>query len=87
MPTVSGETFAFPLAYSIHALACTAGAVWMFTPQGHLQLQFQINMRQIGIDASDSHRERHAELLRLVVTKGQPLIMAPHSGEKPWFGR
>src|SRR5438132_1436951 len=62
------------------ALACTAGAVWMFTPQGHLQLQFQINMRQIGMDASDSHRERHAELLRLIVTKGQPLIMAPHSG-------
>src|SRR5437899_2528662 len=33
------------------ALACTAGAVWMFTQQGHLQLQFQINIRQTGIDA------------------------------------
>lgn len=62
------------------ALACTAGAVWMFTQQGHLQLQFQINMRQIGIDASDNHRQRHAELLRQVVNKGQPQIMHPQSG-------
>jgi hypothetical protein len=62
------------------ALASTAGAVWMFTPQGHLQIQFQINMRQVGIDSTDSNRERHAELLRQVVAKGQPLIMHPHSG-------
>ncbi len=62
------------------ALACTAGAVWMFTQQGHLQLQFQINMRQVGIDANDTSRQRHAELLRQVVAKAQPQIMQAHSG-------
>jgi hypothetical protein len=62
------------------ALAATAGAVWAFTPQGHLQLQFQANLRQVGIDQSDITRQTHGELLRHAVTKAQPLRMMPHSG-------
>jgi hypothetical protein len=64
------------------ALASVAGAVWMVTPQGHVQLLLQNNLRQSGIDASDSHRERHAELLRNVVAKGQPDIVQPQSDVK-----
>ena len=59
------------------ALAATAGAVWAFTPQGHLQLQFQTNLKQVGIDSSDVTRQTHGELLRHTVSKAQPILMAP----------
>src|SRR5947207_10994220 len=32
------------------ALAAPAGAVWLRTPQGNLQLQYQINMREVLFD-------------------------------------
>src|SRR5205085_4395852 len=51
------------------ALAASAGAVWAFTPQGHLQLQFQSNLKQVGVDANDVARQTHGELLRHTVTK------------------
>jgi hypothetical protein len=61
------------------ALACTAGVVWLYTPKGRLESLFQINLGEVGIDASNSNRPRHTALLREVVDKAQPLILAPQS--------
>ena len=35
------------------AVAAPAGAVWVRTPQGHLQLQYQINIRQAGLEVPE----------------------------------
>ena len=61
------------------ALAAPAGAVWLRTPQGNLQLQYQINMRQVGLDQNENVRAQMGELLRQAATKGQPALVAPHS--------
>jgi hypothetical protein len=62
------------------AIAAPAGAVWVRTPQGNLQLQYQINLRQVGLDASDDGRQSHDELLRQAIMKGQPGFFPPRSG-------
>jgi hypothetical protein len=67
----------------LESLAAPAGAVWTRTAQGNLQLQFQINMREVGLDRSDETRTSHEELLRRVVTEPRPLHLPPHSGVGP----
>jgi hypothetical protein len=64
----------------LESLAAPAGAVWTRTAQGNLQLQFQINMKEVGIDRSDDARGSHEELLRRVVSEPRPLHLMPHSG-------
>src|SRR5438270_13696572 len=61
------------------ALAAPAGAVWLRTPQGNLQLQYQINMREVQFDGQQGGRESHDELLRQAASKGQPALLAPNS--------
>lgn len=61
------------------AIAAPAGAVWVKTPQGNLQIQYQINMRQVGLDQAENSRAQHDELLRQVTTQVQPRIIMPHS--------
>ncbi|MFO0965833.1 MAG: hypothetical protein U0793_09660 [Gemmataceae bacterium] len=61
------------------AIAAPAGAVWLKTPQGNLQLQYQINMRQVGLDRGENTRQEHDELLRQATAKGQPGLFPPHS--------
>lgn len=63
----------------VAALAAPAGAVWLRTAQGNLQLQFQINMRQVGLDNSDTGRQMHDELLRQAAMKAQPGLIWPQS--------
>jgi hypothetical protein len=70
----------------LQALAAPAGAVWLLTQQGNLQLQYQINMREVGLDRSKEGRESHDELLRQAITKGQPGMLPPHSGLGPAEG-
>jgi hypothetical protein len=62
------------------AVAAPAGAVWVRTPQGHLQLQYQINIRQAGLDRSETDRQTHDELLRLAAQMGRPQMVPPRSG-------
>jgi hypothetical protein len=62
------------------ALAAPAGAVWTRTPQGNLQLQYQIQMQQVGLDRTEEGRQGHDELLRQTVQNGKPVYLAPHSG-------
>lgn len=61
------------------ALAAPAGAVWAVTPLGHLRLQSQAKLKQVGIDQSDVTRQTHAELLRHAIAKARAILMAPHS--------
>jgi hypothetical protein len=61
------------------AIAAPAGAVWIKTAQGNLQIQYQINMRQVGLDREEHTRDQHDELLRQVTAKAQPGIIMPHS--------
>jgi hypothetical protein len=68
------------------AIAAPAGAIWLRTPQGNLQLQYQINMRHVGLDRSDSTREQHNKLLEEAFKKAQPGLIPPHSGAGPAEG-
>jgi hypothetical protein len=63
----------------LSALAAPAGAVWLRTPHGNLQLQYQIQMQQVGLDASEESRQSHDELLRQAVQQGRPVCLPPHS--------
>jgi hypothetical protein len=65
------------------AMAAPAGAVWARTPQGNLQLQFQVNMREVGLDRTEEGKQTHDELLRRAVLNPQPLHLLPHSGAGP----
>jgi DNA-binding response OmpR family regulator len=64
----------------LESLAAPAGAIWTRTPQGHLQLQFHINMKEVGLDRTEQARESHDELLRHAILKPGPLHLLPHSG-------
>jgi biotin carboxyl carrier protein len=64
----------------LSAVAAPAGAVWVRTPQGHLQLQYQVNIRQVGLDRSEADRQSHDELLRLSAQMARPQMFPPHSG-------
>ena len=65
------------------ALAAPAGAVWVRTPQGNLQLQYEINVRQVGMDKGPEIRQQHDELLRHATAKAQPSVVMPHSRVGP----
>jgi hypothetical protein len=60
-------------------IAAPAGAVWVRTAQGNLQLQYQVNMREVGLDA-EAARQTHDELLRHTTQSAKPVIVPPHSG-------
>src|ERR1700689_2818697 len=64
----------------LNALDAPAGAVWVRTPQGNLQLQYQIKMREVGLDRAPTSRQMHDELLRQATMKGAPGIFPPASG-------
>src|SRR5262249_27715178 len=64
----------------LESLAAPAGAVWTRTPQGNLQLQFQVNLREVGLDKSEEARQSHDELLRNAMIHPGPQHLLPHSG-------
>lgn len=64
----------------LSAVAAPAGAVWVRTSQGHLQLQYQVNMRQVGLDQSEEARQTHGELLRQAAQMARPALVPPRSG-------
>ena len=67
----------------LESLAAPAGAVWTRTAQGNLQIQFQVNLKEIGLDQSDEVRQAHGEVLRLAVAQGKPMDLPPRSGVGP----
>ncbi len=69
----------------LDALSAPAGAVWIRTPQGMIQLQYHINIKQSGIDKSDQARQSHEALLNLAFAQQQPKPshLPPNSGLAP----
>ncbi|HMC66646.1 MAG TPA: hypothetical protein VKI65_17055, partial [Gemmataceae bacterium] len=60
-------------------IAAPAGVVWLRTAQGNLQLQAQVNLRQVGLETSEEGRLAHNELLRQAMQTGRPIMALPHS--------
>jgi hypothetical protein len=77
-----GDYFGEFLKRVLQGLAAPAGAVWARTAQGHLQLQHQINLRQIGLD-QEGVRQSHDELLRQAFSQARALHLPPHSSSGP----
>lgn len=64
----------------VTALAAIGGAVWTLTESGQLALEYQINLQETRLDKSEEDQVRHGRLLRKVITTGEGMLMAPHSG-------
>ena len=60
-------------------VAAPAGALWIRTAQGNLQLQHQANLQTVGLDRSEEGRKSHDELLRQTCQTGKPQIIPPNS--------
>jgi hypothetical protein len=67
----------------LQGLAAPAGVVWIRTEQGHLQLQHQINLREVGLVEDEAGRQAHDALLRQASTQARALHVAPHSSTGP----
>ncbi len=65
---------------SVSALAAIGGVVWILDEQGVPGLQFQINLQQTGLTESKTSQLQHGRLLQQVIAKGEPALVAPHSG-------
>lgn len=73
------EYFSEFLMRVLQALAAPAGAIWVRTPHGNLQLQAQVQIQKVGLDSSDESKETHTELLRQAVQQARPLVLQPQS--------
>ena len=60
------------------SLQAFAAAVWIRTPQGNLQMQCQINLRELGLDRTPDSRPMHDELLRQAALQQKGGIIKPH---------
>ncbi len=76
----AGAFYGEMLKRLLETLAAPAGAVWTRTAQGHLQLQYQINLKEIGLDQNEETRVAHEELLRQAATQMRPFHVPPRSG-------
>src|SRR5262245_7579970 len=58
-------------------IGAPAGAVWMRTPQGFLQLQCQEHIEHVGLDNHKNGRQSHNELLRQAFQTAKPILLEP----------
>jgi hypothetical protein len=73
------EFYAEFLNRILSGLMAPAGAVWICTAQGNLQLQHQINLRQVALEGGDKGKQMHDELLRQTLRGAKPVAIPPHS--------
>lgn len=59
------------------AVQAFAAAAWIKTPQGNLQLQCQINLREVGLDRTADSKPMHDELLRQSALQAKGGILQP----------
>jgi hypothetical protein len=76
----AGVFYSEMLKRLLETLAAPAGVVWARTPQGNLQMQYQINLKEIGLDQSEEARASHEELLRQSMSQPRPFHVPPRSG-------
>ena len=86
MEMAPGDFFGEFLQRIMTAIAAPAGAVWIRTQQGNLQIQYQINMKQAGLERSQEIKQMHDEMLRHAAAKAQPAMVMPHSSLGPAEG-
>jgi hypothetical protein len=65
---------------TLSAIDAPAGAVWLRTPQGFLQVACQINLDKIGLESRHGGRQCHNEVLRQVFQAAppRPVILEPN---------
>jgi hypothetical protein len=66
------------LVKSMSGIEAPAGAIWLRTPQGFLQLQCQYNLEQVGLDKHKGGRQSHNELLRQAFQMAKPMLLEPY---------
>jgi len=71
------EFFQDFLNKAVAGIDAPAGAVWLRTPQGFLQLQCQANIEHVGLDNHKNGRQSHNELLRQAFQMGRPMLLDP----------
>jgi hypothetical protein len=73
---------------TLTAIDAPAGAIWLRTPQGFLQLACQENIDKVGLDARRGARQCHNELLRQVFQAAPPrsLLLEPNGRMAPGPG-
>jgi hypothetical protein len=76
----AGVFYSEMLKRLLETLAAPAGVVWARTPQGNLQMQYQINLKEVGLDQNEEVRASHEELLRQAVSQPRPFHVPPRSG-------
>jgi hypothetical protein len=81
-----GDFYAEFLQRVLIAINAPAGAVWLRSPQGNFHVQYQINLRQVGIDRSEQAKAMHDELLRQSVITRKSAILPPNSSLGPAEG-
>src|SRR5206468_5424 len=74
------EYYAEVLKRVLSAMAAPAGAVWTRTASGGLQLAFQQNLREVGLDKDEEARKVHDALLHHALQNPQPTHLLPNSG-------
>ncbi len=84
-PTDFYEQF---LNRTLSAIDAPAGAVWLRTPQGFLQVACQVNLDKVGLEAKRGGRQCHNEVLRQVfqATPPRPILLEPNGRLAPGPG-
>ncbi|HEY2787160.1 MAG TPA: efflux RND transporter periplasmic adaptor subunit [Fimbriiglobus sp.] len=64
---------------TLTAINAPAGAIWLRTPQGFLQIACQINLENVGLDQKRGGRQCHNEVLRQVfqAQPTRPVLLEP----------
>jgi hypothetical protein len=67
----------------LDALQAPAGAIWLRTSQGNIQLQYHINLKLVGLDKSEQAKQSHEALLMAAFSQPKPFHLPPNSGLGP----
>ncbi len=70
---------------TLSAIDAPAGAVWLRTPQGFLQIACQVNLEKVGLENRRGGRQCHNEVLRQVFQSAppRPLMLEPNGRLAP----
>jgi hypothetical protein len=73
------------LNVTLKAVDAPAGAVWLRTPQGFLQIACQINLDKVGLENRRGGRQCHNEILRQVFQAAppRPVMLEPNGRLAP----
>lgn len=64
----------------VQALAAIGGVVWTLNEENRLALQYQLNLKETNLAHSEEEQARHGRLLYQAMTRGEGVLVPPHSG-------